>query len=164
MLDDNNSTFYESNWASNGRTYRSGDYIIIDLGQNRPDVGKVMVTPRQDKANGRIGQFKVYYSDTDLTNKPADGTQAYLDQNFTFAANGVWDTSSSSAQSATFKSHRARYVAIQAISTGGDGDTLTTAEIAVSQNNPLASIRQAWKMPLYNCVRHLALVESSRGD
>ncbi|NQX67242.1 discoidin domain-containing protein [Paenibacillus alba] len=133
MLDDNNSTFYESNWESNGRTYRSGDYVIVDLGQNRPDVGKVMVTPRQDKANGRIGQFKVYYSDTDLTNKPADGTQAYLDQNFTFAANGVWDTSSSSAQSATFKSHRARYVAIQAISTGGDGNTLTTAEIAVSQ-------------------------------
>jgi uncharacterized repeat protein (TIGR02543 family) len=133
MLDDNNSTFYESNWASNGRTYRSGDYIIVDLGQNRPDVGKVMVTPRQDKANGRIGQFKVYYSDTNLTNTPADGTQAYLDQNFTFAANGVWDTSSSSAQSATFKSHKARYVAIQAISTGGDGNTLTTAEIAVSQ-------------------------------
>ncbi|NOV03593.1 discoidin domain-containing protein [Paenibacillus planticolens] len=133
MLDNNNSTFYESNWASNGRKYRSGDYIIVDLGQNRPDVGKVMVTPRQDKANGRIGQFKVYYSETDLTNKPADGTQAYLDQNFTFAANGAWDTSSSSMQSATFKSHKARYVAIQAISTGGDGNTLTAAEIAVSQ-------------------------------
>ncbi|BFT75499.1 discoidin domain-containing protein [Paenibacillus sp. P36] len=133
MLDNNNSTFYESNWASNGRKYRAGDYIIVDLGQNRPDIGKVMVTPRQDKANGRIGQFKIYYSDTDLTNKPVDGTQAYLDQNFTFAANGVWDTSSSSAQSATFKSHKARYVAIQALSTGGDGDTLTAAEIAVSQ-------------------------------
>ncbi|MBA2943071.1 discoidin domain-containing protein [Paenibacillus sp. CGMCC 1.16610] len=133
MLDNNNSTFYESNWASNGRKYRAGDYIIVDLGQNRPDIGKVMVTPRQDKANGRIGQFKIYYSDADLTNKPVDGTQAYLDQNFTFAANGVWDTSSSSAQSATFKSHKARYVAIQALSTGGDGDTLTAAEIAVSQ-------------------------------
>ncbi|MCR8632753.1 discoidin domain-containing protein [Paenibacillus radicis (ex Xue et al. 2023)] len=133
MLDNNNSTFYESNWASNGRKYRSGDYIIVDLGQNRPDVGKVMVTPRQDKANGRIGQFKVYYSDADLTNKPANGMQAYLDQNFTFAANGAWDASSSSALSATFKSHKARYVAIQAISTGGDGNTLTAAEIAVSQ-------------------------------
>lgn len=133
MLDNDNSTFYESNWAAGGRKYRSGDYIIVDLGQSRPDVGKVMITPRQDKANGRISQFKVYYSDTDLTNKPVDGTQAYLDQNFTFAANGVWDTSSSSAQSATFKSHKARYVAIQAISTGGDGNTLTAAEIAVSQ-------------------------------
>ncbi|MZQ83846.1 family 43 glycosylhydrolase [Paenibacillus sp. 5J-6] len=133
MLDNNNATFYETNWESNGRKYRAGDYIIVDLGQNKPDVGKVMVTPRQDKANGRIGQFKIYYSDADLTNIPVNGTQDYLDQNFTFAANGVWDTSSSSAQSATFKSHKARYVAIQAISTGGDGNTLTTAEIAVSQ-------------------------------
>lgn len=133
MLDNNNSTFYETNWEANGRKYRAGDYIIVDLGQNKPDIGKVMVTPRQDKANGRIGQFKIYYSEKDLTNIPVNGTQAYLDQNFTFAANGVWDTSSSSAQSATFKSHKARYVAIQAISTGGDGNTLTTAEIAVSQ-------------------------------
>lgn len=133
MLDNNNSSYYETNWASNGRKYRSGDYLIIDLGQSKADVGKITITPRQDKANGRFKQFKVYYSDEDLTNVPVSGTQAYLNEHFTFVANGAWDATSSSIQTATFNSNKARYIAIQAITTGGDGDTLSTAEIAVSQ-------------------------------
>ncbi|OCT14756.1 hypothetical protein A8709_11305 [Paenibacillus pectinilyticus] len=138
MLDNNSSTYYETNWASNGRTYTAGDYLIIDLGQSKADVGKITITPRQDKANGRFKQFKVYYSDEDLTNVPASGTQDYLNQHFTFVANGVWDATSSSVQTATFNSNKARYIAIQAITTGGDGDTLSTAEIAVSQKQRTA--------------------------
>ncbi|MEK5397065.1 discoidin domain-containing protein [Paenibacillus sp. FSL K6-2859] len=135
MVDNDISTFYESNWDKNGRKYKSGDYIVIDLGESVPDVGKVLVTPRLDKANGRIKQFKIYYSNANLKNLPADavGTQAYLDDNFKFAANGSFDDYSSSVQSATIKSVEARYIAIQAITTGGDGNTLSTAEIAVSQ-------------------------------
>jgi len=133
MLDNNTYTFYETNWDKNGRKYKSGDYIVIDLGESIPDVGKVLVTPRQDKANGRIKQFKIYYSDVNLENLPSDGTQAYLDENFKFAANGSFNDYSTSVQSATFKSVEARYIAIQAITTGGDGNTLSTAEIAVSQ-------------------------------
>ncbi|GGI45618.1 hypothetical protein GCM10008018_13060 [Paenibacillus marchantiophytorum] len=138
MLDNNNSTFYESNWDGNGRKYKSGDYIIIDLGQSIADVGKILVTPRQDKANGRIKQFKIYLSDSNLSGKASNGTQKYLDDNFQFTANGTFDATSSSAQSATFKSGKARYVAIQAITTGGDGNTLSTAEIAVSQKRGTA--------------------------
>ncbi|NQX67241.1 discoidin domain-containing protein [Paenibacillus alba] len=133
MLDNNSSSFYESNWDGNGRKYKSGDYIVIDLGQSFADVGKILVTPRQDKANGRIKQFKIYLSDSDLSGKTSDGTQKYLDDNFQFTANGTFDATSPSAQSASFKSGKARYVAIQAITTGGDGNTLSTAEIAVSQ-------------------------------
>ncbi|MDR6884773.1 discoidin domain-containing protein [Bacillus sp. 3255] len=139
MLDNNRSTFYESNWDSDGRTYRSGDYFIIDLGRSKPDIGNVTITPRQDKANGRLKQFKIYYSNAaDLTGTPADGTQAYLDRHFTFAANGAWDSTSSSVQSATFKSHAARYIAVQAVTTGGEGNTLTAAEISVSQKQAAA--------------------------
>ncbi|UKS24106.1 discoidin domain-containing protein [Paenibacillus sp. HWE-109] len=138
MLDNNNSSFYESNWDGNGRKYKSGDYIVIDLGQSIADVGKILVTPRQDKANGRIKQFKIYLSDSDLSGKASNGTQKYLDDNFQFTANGTFDATSSSAQTATFKSGKARYVAIQAITTGGDGNTLSTAEIAVSQKRGTA--------------------------
>ncbi|MGO4495130.1 discoidin domain-containing protein [Paenibacillus sp. 2RAB27] len=138
MLDNNNSTYYETNWASNGRKYTSGDYLIIDLGQSKADVGKITITPRQDKANGRFKQFKVYYSDEDLTNVSVSGTQAYLNEHFTFVANGVWDASSGSVQTATFNSNKARYIAIQAITTGGDGNTLSAAEISVSQKQRAA--------------------------
>ncbi|WP_339315103.1 discoidin domain-containing protein [Paenibacillus sp. FSL R10-2734] len=133
MVDNDIYTYFESNWDKNGRKYKSGDYIVVDLGESIRDVGKVLVTPRQDKANGRINQFKIYYSDANLKDLPADGTQAYLDKNFKFAANGSFEANSTSVQSATFKSVEARYIAIQAITTGGDGNTLSTAEIAVSQ-------------------------------
>lgn len=135
MVDNDISTYFESNWDKNGVKYKSGDYIVVDLGESMRDVGKVLVTPRQDKANGRIKQFKIYYSDVNLKDLPADavGTQAYLDKNFKFAANGSFDDYSTSVQSATFKSVEARYIAIQAITTGGDGNTLSAAEIAVSQ-------------------------------
>ncbi|OME66892.1 hypothetical protein BSK65_20530 [Paenibacillus odorifer] len=135
MVDNDISTYFESNWDKNGVKYKSGDYIVVDLGESMRDVGKVLVTPRQDKANGRIKQFKIYYSDVNLKDLPADavGTQDYLDKNFKFAANGSFDDYSTSVQSATFKSVEARYIAIQAITTGGDGNTLSAAEIAVSQ-------------------------------
>lgn len=133
MVDNDTSTYFESNWDKNGRKYKSGDYIVVDLGESMRDVGKMLVTPRQDKANGRIKQFKIYYSDVNLKDLPAEGTQEYLDKHFKLAANGSFDDYGTSVQSATFKSVEARYIAIQAITTGGDGNTLSTAEIAVSQ-------------------------------
>ncbi|OPH50413.1 hypothetical protein BC351_07055 [Paenibacillus ferrarius] len=133
ILDNNANTFYESNWASNGRKFRSGDYIIMDLGESKVDVGKLLVTPRQDNENGRIKEYKIYLSDNDLSGKTPDGTEQYLKDNFRFAANGSFDSTSKSVQNATFNSSKARYVAIQAITTGGDGNTLSVAEIAVSQ-------------------------------
>jgi uncharacterized repeat protein (TIGR02543 family) len=133
VKDGNNSTFYETNWASGGRHYAPGDYMILDLGQSKADIGKIVYAPRQDKANGRIKQYKIYTSNSNLTGTTPNGTQAYLDANFTVAGTGAWDTTLATDQTATFKSKTARYVAIQAVSTGGDADTLTAAELAVRQ-------------------------------
>ncbi|MDN3017456.1 InlB B-repeat-containing protein [Paenibacillus sp. BSR1-1] len=133
MKDDNSSTFYETNWANNGRHYNPGDYIILDLNQSKVDVGKIVYTPRQDSANGRIKQYKIYTSNKDLTSTTVDGTQDYLDENFTLAGTGAWDTTLKADQTATFKSKTARYIAIQAITTGGDANTLSAAELAVYQ-------------------------------
>lgn len=133
VKDGNSSTFYETNWASGGRNYQPGDYIILDLGASKADIGKIVYTPRQDDDNGRIKQYKIYTSNQDLTGTTVNGTQAYLDANFTLAGTGSFDTSQTTEQSATFKSKTARYVAIQAISTGSDANTLAIAELAVRQ-------------------------------
>ncbi|MDQ6422568.1 S-layer homology domain-containing protein [Paenibacillus sp. LHD-117] len=133
ILDGDAGTFYETNWDENGRKYVPGDYIILDLNETKADVGLLTYTPRQDKANGRIARYNIYTSNEDLAGTTVDGTQNYLDAHFVLAGTGAWDTSKSGQQTATFKSKTARYIAIQAMTTGGDANTLAAAELSVKQ-------------------------------
>ncbi|HFK1549388.1 TPA: discoidin domain-containing protein [Bacillus albus] len=135
IIDGKSSTFYETNWTQGGRFYKPGDYIILDLNESKIDVGKILYTPRQDIMNGRIEQYNIYLSNDDLSSTTVDGTQSYLDDNFTLVGKGKWDTTIKDKQTATFKSDSARYVAIQALSTGedGNGNTLSVGDFEVYQ-------------------------------
>jgi|GEM_PF-582880 len=131
MLDGNRNSFYETNWQGSGYRYQSGDYVVLDLTKVREDIGKIVYTPRQDMTNGRIAKFKIYSSTEDLSGVTLTGSQAELQQYFELTATGFFDTNDSNDQTATFTSQDARYIAIQAFTTGGNATTLSIGELAV---------------------------------
>ncbi len=132
MFDGNASTFWETNWGSGATSFKSGDYFIIDLGESREDVARVIYTPRQDSANGRIKEYEIYTSNV----SSLDGYELE-DNGFELAGKGTWDADALT-KTATFNSKTARYLAVKAYSVGGDGSTITCGEFNVAMKKDYA--------------------------
>lgn len=62
MLDGNKSTIWETDW-SQGSTQLPAE-ILVDMGEVKENVSRVIYTPRQTDVNGKIKDYKVYAGET----------------------------------------------------------------------------------------------------
>lgn len=62
MLDGNKSTIWETDW-SQGSTPLPAE-ILVDMGEVKENVSRVIYTPRQTDVNGKIKDYKVYAGET----------------------------------------------------------------------------------------------------
>lgn len=126
MFDGNKETFWETNWGSTSKPFQSGDYILLDLGEHYDDVAQISYMPRQNSSNGRIKEYEIFVSNNDQLN----GVDL-KENGFVLAGKGTWEPDAL-LKTATFPSKTARYIAIKVNAVGGDGSTITCAELNVS--------------------------------
>ncbi|MFD2116105.1 InlB B-repeat-containing protein [Paenibacillus yanchengensis] len=149
MTDGDSQTMYESNWDAKDTskyTFRRGEYIVLDLGEERENIGQIMYTPRQtgknvEKTFGRIERYKIYTSDKEITDKEisdSGGSQQLLDDKFKYVGYGRIDSNKNTTQTMTFEPQTARFIALQVLDAGGGGSTLSIAEIGVRQSERIA--------------------------
>ena len=62
MLDGNKGTIWETDW-SQGSTQLPAE-ILVDMGEVKENVSRVIYTPRQSDVNGKIKDYKVYAGET----------------------------------------------------------------------------------------------------
>lgn len=128
MYDGDKSTFFETNWTNSDLLFQSGDYLVFDFGKTVNNLAQILYTPRQDSENGRIVKHKIWVSDENLEELQITGTQQFLEEHFEYQATGVWDKTVADKTS-TFVPMKGRYLALQVFNVGGDGNTITCAEI-----------------------------------
>lgn len=133
MLDGDKSTFFESSWADESFYFEAGDYLVFDLGKTVSNLSKITYTPRQDSQNGRVKRHRIWTSNENLEGVDVTGEQEFLDEHFEYMATGLWDVTSMDDYVSSFRPVNARYIALQAFSIGGDGNTIGCAEMQFGQ-------------------------------
>lgn len=120
VLDGNSATIWHTQWYNS--TAPLPHTLDLDLGGTY-QVTNLYYLPRQNSANGRIGQYEVYVS--------ADGTNWG-----TAVASGTWP-SSTAEQTVTFAAKTGRYVRLKALSEVGGNAWSSAAEINVGVQSRL---------------------------
>lgn len=134
MFDGDKNTHYESNWTDEALLFKPGNYMVFDLTKTVTNLSQILYTPRQDKENGRILKHKIWTSNENLDGVEITGTQEFLEEHFTYQATGLWDKTADDKVS-TFNAVNARYLAVQVFGVGGDGNTITCAEISFQKGD-----------------------------